>query len=63
MVNVLMIEDDPEFAQILSEYLDSFNIKVTNFEDPYLGLSACLLYTSSSILPLYESQVPCHKLG
>ena len=35
-----MIEDDPEFAQILSEYLDSFNIKVTNFEDPYLGLSA-----------------------
>lgn len=40
MINVLMIEDDPEFAQILSEYLDSFNIKVTNFEDPYLGLSA-----------------------
>ena len=40
MVNVLMIEDDPEFAQILSEYLDSFNIKVTNFEYPYLGLSA-----------------------
>ena len=40
MINVLMIEDDPEFAQILSEYLSDFNIKVTNFEDPYLGLSA-----------------------
>lgn len=40
MINVLMIEDDPEFAQILSEYLDNFNIKVTNYEDPYLGLSA-----------------------
>lgn len=40
MINVLMIEDDPEFAQILSEYLLKFNIKVTNFEDPYLGLSA-----------------------
>ena len=40
MVNVLMIEDDTEFAQILSEYLSQFNIKITNFEDPYLGLSA-----------------------
>ena len=36
MINVLMIEDDSEFASLLSEYL----IKVTNFEDPYLGLSA-----------------------
>lgn len=40
MINVLMIEDDPEFAEILSEYLSQYNIKVTNYEDPYLGLSA-----------------------
>ena len=40
MINILMIEDDPEFAELLSEYLSQFNIKVTNFEDPYLGLSA-----------------------
>lgn len=40
MVNVLMIEDDAEFAQILAEYLESYNIKVTNYEDPYLGLSS-----------------------
>lgn len=40
MINVLMIEDDYEFAQILSEYLLKFNIKITNYEDPYLGLSA-----------------------
>lgn len=40
MINVLMIEDDAEFAQILSEYLAQYNIKITNFEDPYLGLSA-----------------------
>jgi len=40
MVNVLMIEDDTEFAEILGEYLAKYNIKITNFEDPYLGLSA-----------------------
>ncbi len=40
MINVLMIEDDVEFAEILSEYLARYNIKVTNYEDPYLGLSA-----------------------
>ncbi len=40
MINVLMIEDDTEFAEILSEYLSKYNIKITNYEDPYLGLSA-----------------------
>ena len=35
-----MIEDDPEFAEILSEYLAQFDMKVTNYEDPFLGLSA-----------------------
>lgn len=35
-----MIEDDTEFAELLSEYLAQYDIKVTNFEDPYLGLSA-----------------------
>ncbi|SFV53413.1 Two-component system response regulator RacR [hydrothermal vent metagenome] len=40
MVNILMIEDDPEFAELLTEYLEQFDIKITNFEDPFLGLSA-----------------------
>jgi len=40
MINILMIEDDPEFAELLSEYLSQYDIKVTNFEDPYFGLSA-----------------------
>lgn len=35
-----MIEDDPEFAEILSEYLAMHDIEVTNFEDPFLGLTA-----------------------
>ena len=35
-----MIEDDTEFAELLSEYLAQHDIKITNYEDPYLGLSA-----------------------
>lgn len=35
-----MIEDDPEFSLFLGEYLEKYNIKITNYEDPYLGLSA-----------------------
>lgn len=32
-----MIEDDSDFATLLSEYLAQFNIKITNLEDPYLA--------------------------
>ena len=39
-IKVLMIEDDPEFAELLTEYLKQFNIEVTNYEDPFLGVSA-----------------------
>jgi two-component system OmpR family response regulator len=34
-----MIEDDPEFSEFLGEYLEKYNIKITNYEDPFLGLS------------------------
>jgi two-component system OmpR family response regulator len=40
MVKILMIEDDSEFAELLGEYLAQFDMKVTNYEDAYLGLSA-----------------------
>lgn len=40
MTNILMIEDDPDFSIFLGEYLERYNIKITNFEDPFLGLSA-----------------------
>ncbi len=39
MIKVLMIEDDAELAEILTEYLEQFDIKIKNVEDPYLGLS------------------------
>jgi len=38
-----MIEDDTELAQILTQYLSKYNIAVTNFEDPFLALSAIRL--------------------
>lgn len=40
MINILMIEDDPEFSLFLGEYLERYNIKITNFQDPFLGLSS-----------------------
>ena len=40
MINILMIEDDPDFSLFLGDYLEKYNIKITNYENPYLGLSA-----------------------
>jgi len=40
MINILMIEDDAEFASLLTHYLAKYNLEVTNYQDPYLGLSA-----------------------
>ena len=42
MINILMIEDEPDFSEFLGDYLSKYNIKITNYEDPYLGLSAGL---------------------
>jgi len=39
MTHILMIEDDLELAEILAEYLEQFEIKVTITEDPFIGLS------------------------
>ena len=34
-----MVEDDVDLANLLSEYLNQFNIEVENFEDPFIALS------------------------
>ncbi|MDR1554665.1 MAG: response regulator, partial [Campylobacteraceae bacterium] len=39
MTNILMIEDDTELAEILTEYLEQFDMSVIIAEDPYIGLS------------------------
>ena len=35
-----MVEDDTELAEVLTQYLKKFNINVTNYEEPFLALSA-----------------------
>jgi two-component system OmpR family response regulator len=40
MAKILMIEDNLEFAELLIDFLSKYNIQITNFEDPYLALSA-----------------------
>ena len=39
MLEILMIEDDLELATILSEYLKAHDINVTNYDEPYTGMS------------------------
>ncbi|MGE3593662.1 MAG: response regulator transcription factor [Arcobacter sp.] len=40
MIKIAMIEDDLELASVLCQYLKQFNMEVTNYEEPYLALSA-----------------------
>jgi len=39
MIKILLIEDDPELALILSNYLKQHEMSVTWAEEPYMGLS------------------------
>jgi two-component system OmpR family response regulator len=39
IIKILMIEDDYEISQILTEYLNKFDITVMASEEPYMGLS------------------------
>lgn len=40
MLEILMIEDDVELAELLSDYLKQHGIHVTNYDEPYTGMSA-----------------------
>lgn len=39
MIKILMIEDDLELAEILTEFLEQFDFKVTTEDDPFKALS------------------------
>ena len=62
-----MIEDDPEFSLFLGEYLEKYNIKITNYEDPYLGLSAGIsnydLLILDLTLPGIDGLEVCEKIS
>jgi len=50
MTKILMIEDDLELAEILTEYLEQFDIKVVTAEDPFIGLSTLNVDTFDLII-------------
>lgn len=50
MIEVIMIEDDIELAEILVEFLQENNIKVTNYSDPLLGIKALEEYKYDLLL-------------
>lgn len=56
MINILMIEDDLELAEILTEYLEQFDTKITTNDDPYLGLST--LNTNKFDLVILDLSLP-----
>ena len=45
-----MIEDDLELAEILSEFLEQHDIKVTNYDEPYTGMSAIATHNYDLLL-------------
>ena len=50
MVKIAMVEDDTELAEVLTQYLSKFNIDVTNYEDPFIALSAISLNSYDLII-------------
>ena len=58
MIQIAMIEDDEQLACILKTYLKQFGIKVTNFCDPFLGLSSITIDKDKFDLIILDLTLP-----
>ena len=50
MIKILLIEDDPELALILTNYLNKYEMEVIGAEDPYIGLSLLTQHTFDLVI-------------
>jgi two-component system OmpR family response regulator len=53
-----MIEDDEQLAYLLSAYLEQFDIVVTNYADPFIGLSSITLKKDKYDLIILDLTLP-----
>ncbi len=58
MINIAMIEDDEQLAYILGAYLKQFDILVTNYADPFIGLSSIALNKYEFDLVILDLTLP-----
>ena len=58
MIQIAMIEDDEQLAYILSAYLKSFDMEVTNFPDPFVGISSITINKDKFDLIILDLTLP-----
>ncbi|WP_163498630.1 response regulator transcription factor [Helicobacter suis] len=68
MIRILMIEDDAELAEILSEFLNRHGIEVVNCDEPYTGISAAITHQYDLLLldltlPNLDGLEVCKKIS
>ncbi|WP_104708753.1 acid response regulator transcription factor ArsR [Helicobacter felis] len=68
MIKILMIEDDVELAEILSEFFHQHGITIVNYDEPYTGISAATtqpydLLLLDLTLPNLDGLEVCRKIS
>jgi len=58
MIHIAMIEDDEQLAQILTAYLKQFDMEVTNFADPFVGVSSITVEKDKFDLIILDLTLP-----